>query len=310
MANRLPHLALRINTNPLNPNLGVIATVILAQDDPRNRGTGSRFQTLECVEEIVRDSQVTMGTGPDSPSKRLMKGKGKFLQYNITASWYTGNKPPLIRQQEGEYGSFEEDIDVVADVLSRGMTNFNDGFSRYIWVTPNYNWITPAEQWVRMIEAPGTFATPYSKDAGGKVFVRSMSVVLVSYRNYLDIRRSNFRRGFVYIGAGTVSLTNGSKAVVGVGPTTFLRDFIHLDFLQDTTGIFPYSPGNTLGVVDFVTTDAAMQLKANFTGITGAYAYKVYQRSCQLFSVPIYTFTPFAPDGGWGVSPWGDNWGN
>jgi len=282
MANRLPHLALRINKDPANAATDVVATINLALDDPRNYGRGSRFVTLECLEQIVPVFQITEGASSTSTRRRLLKGSGDVLRMSIAAYWQTGNKPLIASQQEGEYGSFEEDIDTLANALSAGMSVSNDGNSRYLWVSPNYNWNEPAEQWIRVVPEPNGFKSDYMQSMG--VQIRGMQLSVLSADNAKSITRTNYRRGFVYAGTGTLSTTSGSKNVTG-SSSRFKRDYIHLDFVRKPDGTL-------LGRVDTVTSDTALVLMDNAPA-TYSGAHQVHQRSAQTLSVPVYTLTSY-----------------
>jgi hypothetical protein len=192
----------------------------------------------------------------------------------------------------------DEKIQNLINTLGIGASGFNDGTSQYIWLSPNYQWNTPAEQWIRVVpDGQPSFEQP------GKTYSTIFKIALMTAKNYKKINWRYYRRGFQYAGAGTgVSVFGvGNTQVVGVGATTFLSDFINGDRIIIN--------GET-GVVDTVQSNAAMTLLPGFPTVSGPWpTYDVVQASAPTFAVPVYAVVGFGPSSGWGISPWGDNWG-
>lgn len=286
----VPHAALRVNTNPYNPNLGVVRTVNLAMDDPDNFGIDSLLSGVNVTHGKQKDFQLTEALSQFSPRVRRFRNFGSRLLVNIEAVCFIGlNAAGDLSTGAQRLVQLLDDIDT--------MTGHQDGVSQYLWYSPNYRWHTPAEQWILMVPKTLEGPVPTLPHPWGMSF----KLALESERNYKAITWAEYRRGFANAGAGTVTLTIGFPTVVGVG-TAFLTDFIYGDQLYSAAGVL-------LGTVLSVQSDLAMTLQAN-AGANFAGAYRYQQRSAPSYYVPVYTLTEYAAHQGWGLTPWGENWGD
>jgi hypothetical protein len=293
------HGALRVNTNPLNPGLGVVETINLALDHPANIGGLRPFEWIKIVQNMISDYQLTEQVSQSSTRRRSMKGLGVRMRWNIEFSMF----PVKPQEWYGTLGhltssAMDEPMQNIINALGVGASGFNDGTSKYLWFSPNYQWTEPEEQWFRVVPDgnPG-FSQP------GKSYSTIFKLAVMTAKNYKTINWRYYRRGFQFVGPGTgVSVFGvGNTQVSGVGATTFLSDFINGDRIIIN--------GET-GVVDTVQSDTSMTLLPGFPTVSGPWpVYNVVQASCPTWAVPVYTVTGFGPASGWGISPWGDNWG-
>jgi hypothetical protein len=290
------HGALRINTNPLNPNLGVLDTINLALDHPANVGGLRPFEWIRIVHHLVSDYQLTEQVSDSSTRRRSMKGLGVRLRFNIEVSVFPVNPPEWYGSlKQNTSSAMDEKIQNLINTLGIGASGFNDGISQYIWLSPNYQWNTPAEQWIRVVpDGQPSFEQP------GKTYSTIFKIALMTAKNYKKINWRYYRRGFQYAGAGSIVITGLGTQVTGTG-TSFLTDFIPGDRIV--------VPGGDFGVVASVTSNTFMQLAPGFLGTGSSPTYDVIQASAPTFAVPVYTVVGFGPSSGWGISPWGDNWG-
>ena len=285
MAQLLPHLALKTNKDPTTHSTGVVSTYDLALDSPRNYQEGSKLVSLQVLDSPVGLFNVMPAVRNDSPDGLLSKGKGQAMQWDIEVKCITGNAPGLGQTAENELSFVEADMLNLQGELSIGMATTNDGVSTYLWLSPNYQWNHPSapEQWIRVVPL-GPLKLAYDTAFG--VSIRKMTLAVRTAKSYKSITQVNMRRGAaVYAGAGTLTSTLGSPAVVGVG-TAFRTDFMYDDYLLDNSGAL-------IGRVSAVTDDTHLTLRANgLVAVTGG-AYRVQQRSDSMLSVPYYTLTGF-----------------
>lgn len=282
------HGALRVNTNPLDPNAGIVRTLNFCIDHPDNFGIDQRWSRVSWRHALARDTVVTSAVSPFSPLRQQMKGRGVRMIWSLAADFYEANK-------SGDPSLSESEIVELMNDLSVGMTGFNDGVSRYLWLTPNYQWITPVEQWIRVVPDVGGGLKPGAKGQS------SLEMNLISAQNYKRITWQYYRRGATpYAGVGTVEiLAPIPPNITGTG-TAFLSDFI---------------PGDTIIINGAQYRVATITSNTLMTAVSVPFGqptspYTVWQRSLRSLRVPVYTFEKFANDIGWGISPWGDNWSN
>ncbi len=284
------HGALRINTNPLDPNLGVIRTINLAIDDPDNFGASQHWNRIQWRHVMIPSYLVTESAAQATTRVRRTKGIGLQMLWSLEADFFTVN-------QLADPSAGEMDIQELMNALSIGMTGTNDGVSNYLWFTPNLNWNEPAEQWFLVTPTAGVKLEPRERGTAG------LKLELITSRNYKKINWTYYRKGGLFAGAGTVTTTFASPLVTGAGGTRFKRDFIKGDLIYTSANVL-------IGEILSVQSDTALTLKANAAnGAAAGIAYIINQRSAPSFNVPVYTFTEYATASGWGKSSWGDNWG-
>lgn len=282
------HGALRVNTNPINPNLGVIRTLNLAIDDPDNFVAEQRWNRIQWRHFQVPSYMVTEAAAAGTTRVRRLKGIGIQMQWILEGDFYTVNA-------NGNPSIGEIDIQNLINDISVGMTGLNDGVSRYLWFCPNLNWNEPAEQWFLVTPAPGCRLDPKERGTSG------IKLDLTTSKNYQSITWAYYHRGGRFVGPATISSSTISAVVTGAGLTRFKRDFIKGDEIYSAAGVF-------LGTVLSVQSDTSLTLTGN-AAATYSGAYIVSQRSTNSFNIPIYSMTEFVATSGWGLSPWGDNWG-
>lgn len=291
MANVVPHLGMRFTSSADDPETGIIATYDLAMDSPANyQAQGGRLSKVDFIAQPVPEALLTETVRTDSPAGKITKGKGLLLKIDLTVSWKTGKAPDVADTSEGEVGTVEADGWAIAGYLAKGMSGQTDGYSVYCWISTNYQWMNPdaPEQWLRVVPDIRTYKQGFGSE---KRQTWGFSVSLLSFKNYVSITPRNWRRGFVYAGAGTLTATNGSDAVTGQAGSEFLSEFMHGDRVYQADGV------TLIGIVESVEADDALTLRENYTGTTyTTSAYVTHQRSNSDWSVPVYTFEEFSTE--------------
>lgn len=288
MSNVVPHLAMRFTRNADSPTTDIVATYDLAMDSPRNfQQTGGKLNMVDYIAQPIPEALLTDTVRTDSPKGKTLKGQGILLKIDLTLSWKTGNAPSAGSTDENEVGTTEYDGWAIASYLATGMSGVTDGVSVYCWLSTNYQWNTTgaAETWFRVVPDLKTFRPGYGSAARQ---TWGFSCSFLSFKNYVSIVPANWRRGFTYAGAGVLTATNGSAAVVGSGGSKFKNEFMHGDRVYKADGT------TLIGVVDTVADDTHLTLRAVYGGTTyTTSAYVTNQRSNSEWSVPIYAFTEF-----------------
>lgn len=288
------HAALRTTLNPYNPTdpVSIVRTVNLALDDPDNSGIGSFLSGVQIRHSLIPDYQLVETVGRFSPRNRRLKGNGMRMSWDIEATCFHGDTPADLSTTEAQLRGLLTDLGI-------GMTGHQDGVSTYLWFTPNYRWGNPKEQWVLVVPKAGAGIMETDPKPWGTV----LKLAVETDRNYKSISWVERRRGFRGVGAGTITVV--ATSVVGVG-TSFLADFIPGDKLLDAAG----NPlGGTPQTVTAVISDTQMVVSPGVFLVYGG-GYQFQQVSAPSFLVPIYTFTEFEASRGWGVTPWGEDWGS
>ena len=283
MSATLPHLGIRINTDPTSPANGIVATYDFGFDSPQNFNPGRQQTKLICKDRPESYGLITETVSPTAPRSLASKGLGQKMVWDIYVEWEIGNPPSTNNTFEKMIGSTEANGWAIVQAFGIGQSVSADGISKYFWLTPNLNWGNPAEQWVRVSPK----ASPVMVEGSVKGFTTALQMTVETAETYSTVgARTYARRGFVYAGAGTIT-KNATTAVTGSG-TAFLTDFIKGDYLESSAGV-------RYGRVLSVQTNTAMTLDLYDTGTLSGVAYQVHQRSYSNLLVPIYSFTEFTP---------------
>lgn len=291
------HAALKVTKNPYwhNDPSALVRVLNLALDDPDNFEPDSRLSEINIRHSLIEDSQLVETVGRFSTRNRRVRGLGVRMAWDIDIKLRYGNpvNPAMIRSTDLQK--------LIADLGSYGMTGHQDGVSRYLWFSPNYRWNNPAEQWVLVTPMPGKKLD----FTDGKPWGSQLKMQLVTDRNYQEITWLEFQRGNegVLSGGTLTPFSVGTFTLFNAGGA-FLTEFIYGDDVLLADGTY-------VGTVLSVQSDTQLTLVAGAAvGTLIPEPYLFLQRSAPSFLVPVYTFVEMAPSQGWGLTPWGENWGS